>query len=83
MFRRRSKSFARLLRTVIVIFFLTATTGAFAQMIDLNVNGMSDIGEWVYSATNLNPNADADGDGMSNLQEARAGTNPFQRFQRS
>ena len=48
-----------------------------AQRVDLNGNGMSDVWEWVYSATNLNPNADSDGDGFSNLQEAVAGTNPF------
>src|SRR5277367_7079850 len=77
MFCRSAKSFVRFSRTAIALFFLAATTGAFAQMVDLNGNGMSDIWEWVYSATNLNPNADADGDGFSNQQEATAGTNPF------
>jgi hypothetical protein len=48
-----------------------------AQMIDLNANGMSDVWEWLYNADGVNPNADSDGDGFSNLQEARAGTNPF------
>jgi len=45
-------------------------------MIDLNGNGISDVWEWVYGANNVNPNADPDGDGFSNLQEAIAGTNP-------
>ena len=46
-------------------------------MIDLNGNGMSDVWEWVYNAYNVNPHADPDGDGFSNLREALAGTNPF------
>ena len=62
---------------VTVILVLLGTIGASAQMIDLNGNGMSDIWEWVYGATNVNPKADPDGDGFSNAQEATAGTNPF------
>ena len=46
-------------------------------MIDLNHNGMSDVWEWLYNANSINPNADSDGDGFSNLQEATAGTDPF------
>jgi len=48
-------------------------------MIDQNQDGMSDIWEWMYSTgnINMNPGADPDGDGYSNLQEAIAGTNPF------
>ncbi|MDR3458098.1 MAG: DUF1800 family protein [Verrucomicrobiae bacterium] len=48
-----------------------------AQMIDLNGNGMSDVWEWVYNATNLPPAADLDNDGVSNINEATAGTDPF------
>ena len=46
-------------------------------MIDLNGNGMSDVGEWMYGATGVDPNADSDGDGVINKLEAIAGTNPF------
>jgi len=46
-------------------------------MIDLNGNGISDIWEGVYNAYGINPNVDTDGDGFSNMQEAIAGTNPF------
>jgi hypothetical protein len=48
-----------------------------AQMIDLNSNGMSDVWEILYGATGLDPNGDADGDGVPNRLEALAGTNPF------
>ena len=47
-----------------------------AQMVDLNGNGMSDVWEWLYAATNAAPGADPDGDGVNNLSEATAGTNP-------
>jgi hypothetical protein len=46
-------------------------------MIDMNHNGMSDIWEWKYGAYGIDPDLDPDGDGFSNLQEATAGTNPF------
>ena len=48
-----------------------------AQMLDLNANGMSDIWELMYGASALNPLADSDGDGMVNVLESLAGTNPF------
>jgi len=73
--RRGIHFFCALMAAVALI--LLGTAGALAQMVDLNGNGMSDIWEWYYSATNISPNADSDGDGFSNLQEATAGTNPF------
>ncbi len=56
---------------------LIGTGSSRAQMIDQNDNGISDIWEWVYNAAAIDPAADTDGDGFSNLQEAMAGTNPF------
>jgi uncharacterized protein (DUF1800 family) len=66
-----------ILRGVLAMLFFCAPGTARPQMIDLNHNGMSDIWEWMYSATNLTSGTDADGDGFSNGQEALAGTNPF------
>jgi hypothetical protein len=45
--------------------------------LDGNGSGLPVAWELEYfGATNINPNADPDGDGMSNLQEYQAGTNP-------
>jgi uncharacterized protein (DUF1800 family) len=71
---RRHVSFLSLLG---FSFFAMSLGVAEARIIDLNHNGMSDIWEWMYNAYGVNPSADPDGDGFSNLQESIAGTNPF------
>ena len=60
---------------------LCATLPAFA-FLDANNNGLSDLWERTYNNGQLfglsfDPQADADGDGWTNAQEAGAGTNPF------
>ncbi len=65
-------SFARL---VAAVFFVASIT-AHAQRVDLNANGMSDVWEWFYNATNVVPSADPDADGVVNANEATAGTDP-------
>jgi len=48
-----------------------------ARNIDLNGNQVSDVWELMYGASGLDPNSDADGDGVVNGLEAIAGTDPF------
>ena len=60
---------------------LCATLPAFA-FVDSNNNGLSDLWERTYNNGQLygpsfDPQADADGDGWTNAQEAAAGTNPL------
>jgi hypothetical protein len=52
-------------------------TDAVAPGLDSDQNGLPDAWEQLYFGhIGVDPNADPDGDGMSNLQEYRAGTNP-------
>ncbi len=50
---------------------------AAAQSVDQNGNGASDVWEQIYGGAALPPADDADGDGVSNVKESLAGTNPF------
>ena len=61
--------------TTLAAGLLAAT--AQAQKLDLNANGMSDVWENIFNSAALNPAGDADGDGVSNLAESLAGTDPF------
>jgi len=45
--------------------------------IDRNLNAMSDVWEQIYGAESLTRNGDEDGDGHTNAEEERMGTNPF------
>ncbi len=45
--------------------------------LDVDNDGLCDVWEARYHATALLPEADEDGDGLSNLDESKAGTNPF------
>ena len=62
-----------------IIFFssLAVCLPVARAVVDGNGNGQSDVWEMIFGATNLAPNADADGDGFSNAAESIAGTNPF------
>lgn len=46
-------------------------------IVDLDDNGLSDLWELYYDASDLEPDADSDGDGLSNRRESLIGSNPF------
>ena len=48
-----------------------------SALIDSNGDGIGDVWAQAYGAGGLDPNGDADRDGMSNRNEAGAGTDPF------
>ncbi|MEM8955258.1 MAG: DUF1800 family protein [Verrucomicrobiota bacterium] len=45
--------------------------------LDINGNGLGDLWATLYAAEGLSPQADHDKDGLTNIQESIAGTNPF------
>src|SRR6266850_7662876 len=73
-FKVRTNSVASV---AVLCLLLLGAERAGAQKIDANLNGMSDVWEWIYGATALSPGGDADGDGATNGLESVAGTNPF------
>ncbi len=46
-------------------------------MVDLDSNGFGDVWEQVYHANAPGPTANSDGDSQSDVEEEKAGTNPF------
>ncbi|MEM9080086.1 MAG: DUF1800 family protein [Verrucomicrobiota bacterium] len=51
--------------------------GSLCHATDLNNDGLADLWQQQYSAFNLLPGDDTDGDGFTNAEESDAGTNPF------
>lgn len=62
------------LRIILLFLSIWAVQGL---AIDLDDDGMSDIWEREFNAELLQPQLDQDGDGFTNLQESKIGSNPF------
>lgn len=61
----------------VTLLTLTLSTAPNLFAYDNNSNGLSDIWEHLYDASDLQANEDEDGDGFSNGDESVSGTNPF------
>src|SRR5215470_13835247 len=59
-----------------VLFGATLLSSATFAVVDLG-DGVSAIWKLVYNVTNYTPNADSDGDGFTDAEEAIVGTNPY------
>lgn len=66
-----------MVRPVLPLFVLAAFASAARGELDANTNLQSDVWEMVFGAIGLTPSGDEDGDGWTNAEESRAGTNPF------
>ncbi len=62
-------------RRAVLLALLAPLQGFYAQQIDDNGNGLSDVWEAAHGST-LVPGVDQDGDGFTNLQESYCGTDP-------
>jgi uncharacterized protein (DUF1800 family) len=68
--------FGQVFRFFFIIGLMLVQAPNSSGKIDLNANGLSDLWEMLYNETPLMPDADDDGDGFTNRQEAIAGTHP-------
>ena len=75
----RPMTSSRLFRSVLFGFLSLPAISAQAAL-DTNANQLSDVWESLHGATGLSAAADTDGDGVSNAQEAIAGTDPLDPF---
>src|SRR5262245_15794724 len=62
---------------VVALFLAVALAPVQAQKLDLNANSLSDVWEAVFFGSTLLSNGDDDGDGVPNVLESIAATNPF------
>ena len=67
-----------LLRGCLVGLVSLTTPSTCLADIDQNANGLSDVWEMRFGPTAFLPSLDPDGDGVSNLHESLAGTNPLE-----
>lgn len=59
------------------VFALGVALATPASAYDVNRDGFRDVWQWVYGVSGIQTNVDTDGDGMRNLDEERAGTDPW------
>ena len=64
-------------RGAVAVWWIVGITGVWAESPDTNADGLPDVWQEQYEAYGIAPDADADGDRYTNLQEALSGTNPW------